>query len=68
MAKMTLKAARVNIGLTQKAAAQKFGVSNKTLCNWEKGASFPDASIIPVICNAYGVSYDDLIFLPSNPL
>lgn len=68
MAKMTLKAARVNTGLTQKAAAVKFGVSNKTLCSWEKGLSFPDASKIPLICDAYGVSYDDLIFLPNNPL
>ncbi len=68
MAKMTLKAARVNVGLTQKAAAKKFDVSNKTLFNWENGLSFPDASKIPLICDAYRVSYDDLIFLPSNPL
>lgn len=68
MAKMTLKAARVNIGLTQKAAAERIGVSNKTMCNWEKGASFPDASKIAVICDTYGVSYDDIIFLPNNPL
>lgn len=68
MAKMTLKAARVNAGLAQKAAAKKIGVSNKTLCNWEKGVTFPDASKIPLICDAYGVSYDDLIFLPTNPL
>ena len=68
MAKMTLKAARVNAGLTQKEAAEKFGVSNKTVCNWEKGAFFPNASKISAICEAYGVSYDDLIFLPDNPL
>lgn len=68
MAKMTLKAARVNVGLAQKAAAKEIGVSNKTLCSWEKGATFPDASKIPVICQIYGVSYDDLIFLPANPL
>lgn len=68
MAKMTLKAARVNTGLTQKAAAKKFDVSNKTLCNWEKGISFPDASKIILICDVYGVTYEDLIFLPNNPL
>ena len=68
MAKMTLKAARVNVGLSQKAAASDLGVSNKTLGNWESGLSFPKADQIASICNLYKVSYDDLIFLPSNSL
>lgn len=68
MAKMTLKAARVNVGLSQKEAASNLGVSNKTLCSWESCASFPKADQIVSICNLYGVSYDDLIFLPNNPL
>ena len=68
MAKMTLRAARVNAGLTQKIAAQKLGVSNKTLCNWEKGITFPSANKIVAICGTYRVPYDDLIFLPDNPL
>lgn len=68
MAKMTLKAARVNSNLSQKAAAQEIGVSNKTLGNWEAGTSFPKADKIEVLCNLYGVSYDDLIFLPGDSL
>ena len=68
MAKMTLKAARVNVDLSQKDAATALGVSNKTLGNWESGTSFPKADQIVSICNLYGVSYDDLIFLPSNSL
>lgn len=68
MARMTLKAARVNANLNQKAAAKKIGVSNKTLCNWETGVSFPKANKIEVLCNLYGVSYDDLIFLPADSL
>ena len=35
MAKMTLKAARVNVDLSQKEAATALGVSNKTLGNGE---------------------------------
>ena len=66
--KITLKAARVNAGLNQKDAADKLGVSNTTLCNWENGASFPDAQQIEKICDLYGVSYDNLNFLPNNPL
>lgn len=68
MAKMTIKAARYNMGLNQKAAADKIGVSNKTLSNWENGKSFPDVPHIEKMCDLYGVSYNDLIFLPNNPL
>lgn len=68
MAKMTLKAARVNIDLSQKDAASALGISNKTLGSWESGASFPKADQIVAICDLYGVTYDDLIFLPDNSL
>lgn len=68
MAKMTLKAARVNVDLSQKEAATALGVSNKTLGNWESGVSFPKADQIEKICVLYMVTYDDLIFLPNNSL
>ena len=68
MSKITLAAARVNKGLSQKAAAKHLNVSNKTLCNWEKGITFPKPQHIDAICDLYGVNYDDLSFLPSNPL
>lgn len=68
MAKMSLKAARVNAGLTQKGAAAKIGISNKTLHKWETGQSFPNAVKVSAICEAYGVEYDDIIFLPDNSL
>lgn len=68
MGKITLKAARVNSDLTQKEAAEKLNISNKTLCSWEKGATMPKADKISKICSLYGISYDDLIFLPNNPL
>lgn len=64
MIKMTLKAARVNVGLTQKQASILLGLSNKTLCNWEKGVAFPTPKHIDRICRLYGVSYDDLTFQP----
>ena len=68
MVKITLKAARVNKGLSQKAAANVLGVSNTTLCSWEKGVTTPTADKIPAICALYGVPYDQLIFLPDNPI
>lgn len=68
MVKMTLKAARINADLDQKSAAEKLGVSNKTLCNWEKGRTMPNIKNIDAICQLYGVTYDNLTFLPSNSL
>jgi hypothetical protein len=64
--KISLKAARINAGLTQKAAAKKIGVSPDTLANYEKGVSFPDIPVIMRIEKTYGVEYADLIFLPKN--
>lgn len=68
MARMTLEAARRNVKLTQKEAAKKLGVSNGTLCNWENGVSFPDTRYVDKLCDLYGLSYDDIIFLPNNSL
>ena len=68
MAQITLKAARVNAGLTQKAAADALNVSNKTLCAWEKGERVPKVNKIDALCDLYKVSYDDLIFLPNDSL
>ena len=68
MVKFSLKAARVNKGLSQKEAAERIGVSNKTLGNWENGNTFPPVDKIHVICALYGVAYDNLNFLPANSL
>lgn len=68
MVQMTLKAARVNAGLTQKEVAKKLNVSNKTVGSWENGASMPNGKYIEPICNLYGVSYDNIIFLPKVSL
>lgn len=62
MNKISLAAARVNAGLTQKEAAKKLNVSNKTLWQWEKGLAIPKADKIDAICELYSVSYDHIIF------
>lgn len=68
MLKISLKAARTNIGLTQKEVAEKLEVSNGTVCNWENGVSYPNAEQIEKICALYGLSYDSINFLPDNSL
>jgi transcriptional regulator with XRE-family HTH domain len=68
MLKITLAAARVNAGLTQKNAAKMLRISNNTLQNWENGESFPNAGKIPEICALYGIPYDNINFLPNRSL
>lgn len=68
MLRITLKAARINANLSQKEAAEQLHISNKTLCNWENGISYPDAEQIAALCKLYGVHYDNIIFLPSDSL
>lgn len=68
MLKISLKAARVNTGLSQKRVANTLGISNKTLSSWENGDTFPSAKYIALLCKLYNVSYDDIIFLPTNSL
>lgn len=64
MNKITLSAARVNAGYSQKQAAKLLDISNKTLCNWEKGKTFPEQPMIEKLCNLYGVTYDMINFAP----
>jgi len=63
---ITLKAARVNKGLTQKQAAEKLNVSEDMVHNWETGKSFPNVLHIKDIEKVYEVTYDQLIFLPKG--
>lgn len=63
MKKISLKAARVNAALSQKEAAVQLGISNKTLCSWENGKTFPDQPMIEKLCVLYGVTYDMIDFV-----
>ena len=60
----TLKGARVNAGLTQKEAAAELGISNKTLCKWETGATMPDIRQASALCELYGRKIEDIKFFP----
>lgn len=50
---MTLKAARVNAGLTQKEAAKKLGVSYQTLSRYEKNPKLVTVKTILKMCDLY---------------
>lgn len=68
MLKISLKAARVNAGLSQKEVAKILKISNCTVTNWENGKSYPSADKIDKLCKLYGISYDAINFLPNNSL
>lgn len=62
----TLKAARVNVGLSQKEAAEKLGISEFTLINYELGKTYPDVPVLKRIEALYKVPYHKIIFLQFN--
>lgn len=64
--KITLGAARKNAGYTQGAVAKLLNRSNATICSWERGASFPTQPDIEALCKLYGVTYDDIDFIPKR--
>lgn len=59
--KMTLKAARVNAGLTQTEFADALGVSKMTVFEWENGKRRVRPVYMPLIARVTGVSVDDII-------
>lgn len=63
--KISLKAARVNANLTQRAAASFINVKKETISSWETGKSEPKITQAIALCSLYGVPIDDVIFLPS---
>lgn len=63
---LTLKAARVNKEMTQTTAAEKLGITEKTLSSYESGKSYPDVLMLKKMEILYDVEYKDLIFLPNE--
>lgn len=61
---LTLKACRVNKGLSQRAAAEALGIAVDTLSKYERGLSFPSVPTIKKMEAVYEVSYSDIIFCP----
>lgn len=61
---MSLRAARVDVNLTQQELADMVNVNKKTIISWENGRSFPDASKIDLICKAVKRNYDEIRWRP----
>lgn len=57
---ITLKAARVNLEMTQKQAASRLGVSEQTLSNYERYISYPDVPMLLKMQKLYGITFDQI--------
>lgn len=53
--RLTLRAARVNAGLTQQQVLEATGYARSTLARWEKGKTRPRVNDLEVLCKLYGV-------------
>lgn len=53
--------ARKKTGCTQKQLAEKLNISDKTVSKWECGNGFPEVSLLLPLCEALGVTVNDLL-------
>ena len=51
---ISLKAARVAAGMTQKDVAREIGTTTASLCRWERGERVPKVSTFFRLCELYG--------------
>lgn len=61
MKQVSLKAARVNAGLSQAAAAKLLRKGKQTLSNWETGRTKIDAESFLELCRIYRAKPQDII-------
>ena len=59
---ISLKAARVNAGFTQKEAAKRLKISETTLLKYERGETYPTVPVIKRIEALYDIPYRKIIF------
>lgn len=62
----SLKAIRVNLGLTLEEASSLIGISKYTLYNYEHFKTVPDNEKIKKIMKAYNVDYNEIRFVPNK--
>ena len=65
MPRISLEAVRVNAKMTQKEWAERLGVSNNTVVNWEKGNTEPSLSKLREMSQLSGITMD-VIFVPEK--
>lgn len=64
--KITLRAARVNLGLTLKDAAEQFGIHHETLAKYEQDSGNVPRSFFIQIESVYGIPEEFIYFGKQN--
>lgn len=59
---ITIKAARVNAGFTQKEAAKRLKISRGTLASYEMYKTKPDVHTAQAMADLYGTSVNNIIW------
>ncbi len=52
---------RKNKNMTQSELAEKLGVTDRSISNWENGKNMPDLSLFEPLCNELDISLNDLM-------
>ncbi len=60
MERMSMKAVRIDRGITQEQLAKAVGVNKKTVSSWERGRTRPQSDKIDAICATLNVTYDSI--------
>ena len=47
--------------MTQSELAEKLGVTDKSIGNWENGRNMPDLSLFKPLCDVLGITINDLL-------
>lgn len=63
---LRIKEYRSRIKMTQGALAEKIGVTNRAVSNWESGSNGVDVDLIPAICAALNISPNELLGTPAK--
>ena len=59
---ISMKAARVHAGLTQKQAAKELGMSKSTLASYESGKTVPKIDVAQQMASLYGFTVNEISF------
>ncbi|MBQ5655966.1 MAG: helix-turn-helix transcriptional regulator [Bacteroidaceae bacterium] len=59
---ISIKAARVNAGLTQSEVADRIGKTKNTVASYEAYVTLPDIKTAQAMAEIFGMSIDDIIW------